>query len=1645
MKPIITFLCAVLLTLASQVSAQNMSTSFVAVPLPGQPPYPVGSKMTIDLNVSNFTNVASILLPVTYNGTILRFDSINNHVLPGFTETTPVSHPNPGVIKIAWFPSLIDYPNGYTVAGTNTRLLTIHFTVIGNGNVTVNLSTTVPFTPIEVINASGNIIFNNTIFQSGGSAGNGSTQLAGNPPPITGFKIIANDVYAKQGNRVCVPVTVNDFDSLILLQYAMHWDNTKLNYECVRGAVSPIIPTFNAPVAAPGTLLLQWEDPNLISGIGVSKSDGTRIYEVCFNAIGAPGTESNITIDGFGFGFPPDFVTDFGSGVNAAGQEKWVVSGPNGSTGVAAKVFIIGDAPSGAPLTFTADQDVVAPAMQTCVDMKVKNFTNITEAEFALTYDATKLSFVAPVTIPATALNLLASQVTHSVTGNNGTVKFKWSNAAGVTLADNTTIFSLCFNATGAAGSVVPINFATTACPNPTPFAAFKKTTGGAPYKLENGQVTIMSSVGVPVLTAVAPLCNLGATGSINCNPGAVAATAYAWSYNNLTTQNIVNVPAGTYTVTVTYGAAGTATATATLTPPVAITMTQTAVGVNCFGDSNGSINITPSGGTGAYTYNWVGPMGFTATTQDLTGVKTGNYLVSITDANGCIFASQAVNVPQPAAISVPSNGIVITSLACFGNSNGGINITPQGGTAPYTYDWSNDGPENPDNDPKNITGLPAGTYTVTITDSKGCSFTPSAFTLTAPAELKVNFVKKENVKCFDTPTGAAEISIAGGTGTMTYSWKTIPGNVQVSTDKNPTNLMPGDYNVTVTDANSCTATLPAVISIANPPAALNISGTTTPGVCFGQANGSIDLTVTGGWGNYSYVWSNQLGSVGDVNPVPPGTYTVTVTDNGQCAGTATVNVGGPQFAISIGMPVVSNVSCFGQGNGGICITPSGGNGAPFTVAWSNTPLTGACIGNLDENVYIPTVTDTMGCTAVFPDITVNAPDEILLDTTVTPANPMGGIDLSVTGGTPFTTNAPYTYLWSNNAATEDISGMPAGTYTVTVTDANGCSKIGVYSIANTNVFVDPNSVVVSSIQHACGNDGCINLTISGAPLTVSPFTISWGVGGSLPASTDPTPSICGLSAGTYVITVTASNGNTKTITAQVNPLEPASFSAAFFDPIDEFQNGEITITPGGSNPNPDFSYIWNTGETTATISSLDSGLYIVTVTNNLSGCTAVFQRQLVRKYLPYGFALGQIINPSCAASNNGSISISVTGGNGPNYIFSWTGPNGYTKSEEDIAGLKPGVYNLTVTDESGVTKTHGPFTLTASSNLVITNVDEQSFTPGGTQVSGADICDGEAEVLFAGQTGNVTIQWSNGLTTATNSSLCGGVYSVTVTDSQGCSATWSDALTAPAPIGSTSAGTSPKCFGDTNGAAKVFPSGGIEPYKVLWSNGHSDQLVFANSFSEAINLAGGTYTVTITDANFVTKTATVTVPVAQQISATFTGVDPSNFNSCDGERIVFVTGATAPIIYNWSGIRFGAVGETERAEGLCSGEVLQYLITDANNCSVSLIDTIPYPEDGCFLVRPVLTPAEQDGNNDYTLITCAESAAHTVEIYNRWGQLVFQTDNYTNDPGDPDHTWIGKTRSGQDLPEGVYYYVLTFMDDQGNQHQRKGYINLLK
>lgn len=1618
MKPILTRLFAgILLLLATQAFGQTpLTTNFVVVQPMNAPDYPLGTHIVIELRVTDFTNIESMQFPIAYNKDAMKFDSLTNAVFSNWSAGNFISVPAQGKVGISWD----GYSNGANMPFSfpnGTAIFKLHFTAIGDATASVNISPTLTPPSIDVVGNGSYVPLN---YQNGGTPplviGSGSPP----PPPLVGFKIVTNTIYIPQGERGCMPITVNDFDNIVSMQWVLHWDPAVLEYQCTRRfnlsglSGGDIVPSQSTPAS----LVVTWADP---AGVGVTVPDGGRIFDVCFKAIGVEGATSTQTIDGVGL--PASAGSS--EAYNTASMDVWTnANHPNGASGVTSTSHIILNPVSSVTPAYTVDTLNVAPNTQGCVSVKVKNFTAITNSEFALMYDPTELSYVST-DFGANPLNLVASNVVHQA--NPGYIKFLWSNTNGATVANDAAIFSVCFNVLAPSGTVSDIAFTSTPCPSVTGIGT-ARALGGVAMGFKAGWIRSMSSG--PTLTPMHVNCNGASTGAIILqNAQSTNPTGYNWAPAGGMVQNPGGLAAGTYTVTVTYSGGTTATASTTITQPPPITQMTAVTTVSCFGGNNGTINLTPSGGTAPYTYMWSNGL----TVEDPTGLGVDIYKVTITDSKGCTAVSGNITVSGFSQINVPIP--TVTNVSCAGLTNGSIVINPNGGAGNYTYQWSPIGLTT-----KDLTNIPAGNYGVVVTDMNGCSRSFGPYNVAGAQPIVASLVSKTDVRCMNSATGAATISVTGGTGTMNYCWSTGPGPC-ASAIQNPTNLAPGTYTVIATDQNGCTGTLPGV-NIANAPAMLTVQGSTQPSDCFDQATGSITSTGVGGWGNWTYAWAgpiSPLPSTGNLSNLPGGLYTVTVTDANQCTTTQNFTVAGSPAITEAQAAAVQGVTCFGANNGGISLNLAGGN-PPYQVVWSNTTLMGTSIANLSPNMYQPTVTDAQGCVKIFPAITVTGPNELTISTNIVEANPNdGSIDLEILGGgTP-----TFQYLWSNGATTQDLSGLAEGTFTVTITDANACVRNFTFMVPSGNVL---GNTVISSIKNACSQDGCIFFDIPQTAAAQAPFTLKWGAAPAITTNVT-NPSICGLGAGLYTVTITAANGNSMVFSnLEIAQEDPASVNSNTTNPFSSIvQNGKIILTkaPGVVC---DLKYQWGAplNDTTSTVSNLGKGTYSVTITNPCSGCTRVESFTLT--YSPPGVVQPAVNQPTCANNPTGSIDVSVQGGNLP-YQYSWTGPNSFTASTEDISGLYPGDYILVVTDADNVSTTTS-YNLAAQSNLDLTNVNELSQY-GQFQVSGAAMCDGVAAAVFTAGVGATTIVWSNGVTGPNNMTLCGGAYSVTISDAAGCTAVWSDELTAPAAITYTPSATSVSCNEDCNGSARVTPGGGVGPYSVRWSTGQFDPLVTASGFSQAVNLCGGDYTVTITDDNDVQFIATVNVPEPQPIEIIFSATAPRNFNACDGDILANITGATAPITFVWSG-GFGHSGIGERAEELCSGEKIEFFITDANGCTAYAVDTVPYPEDGCFRVSPVITPGQQDGKNDYIRVTCIETATkNTMEIYNRWGQLVFESDNYTNNENDREHNWNGLTKSGAVLAEGVYYYVLTFsyVDDLGQTRNetRKGAINLLR
>ncbi|RYF76512.1 MAG: hypothetical protein EOO39_05490, partial [Cytophagaceae bacterium] len=898
-------------------------------------------------------------------------------------------------------------------------------------------------------------------------------------------------------------------------------------------------------------------------------------------------------------------------------------------------------------------------------------------------------------------------------------------------------------------------------------------------------------------------------TASVNAATGGAGSFTYNWTPGNPIgdgTTSVTGLTAGAWTVTATDANGCSQVQSFTITQPSALNGSTVVTNIACFGSNTGAINLTPSGGTPPYTFNWGGGV----ITEDRTGLAAGTYSVTITDANSCTRVVSGITVTQPTA--VVSGTTVVTNVSCNGGSNGAINLTPTGGTGPYTFNWGG-GVTTEDR-----TGRAAGTYSVTITDVNGCTGTVSA-TVTQPTAVVSGTMVVTNVACFGGSTGAINLTPTGGVGPYTFNWG---GGV---TTEDRTVLTAGTYSVTITDNNGCTGTVIATLTQPTTP----VSGTTvvTNVSCNSGSNGAINLTPTGGTGPYTFNWGGGVTTEDRTGRVA-GTYTVIITDANGCTGTVNATITQPTAPIS-GTTVVTNTTCNSSANGTIDLTPTGGT-APYTYSWGGGVNSQDRIG-LAAGTYSVTITDVNGCTGTVSGINVTQPTAISGTTVVTNIACNGGstgaINLTPTGGV-----GPYTFSWGGGITTEDRTLLAAGTYSVIITDANGCTGTVSGITVTQPTAVVSGSTVVTNIACFAGGTGAINLTPNGG---VGPYTFSWAGG----ATTEDRTS---LAAGTYSVTITDANGCTGTVSGITVTQPTAAVSGTTVVSnvsCNSGSNGAINLTPtGGVGP---YTFSWTGGSNTEDRTGLIAGTYSVTITD-ANGCTGTVSGITVTQPSAPVSGTTVVTNVACNGGTTGSINLTPTGGTGP-YTFSWGG--GVTT--EDRTGLVAGSYSVVITDVNGCTGTVSGISVTQPAVLAVTPSSQNNISCFGGSNGAASIN------LPTGGAGGYTYNWSPGNPTGDGtrsiSGVPAGTWTVTVTDINGCTATQSFTITAPALLVATAGSTTDvACFGGATGAATVNVTGGTGTKTYLWAPS-------GNTNATATALSAGTHTVTVTDANGCTTT----------------------------------------------------------------------------------------------------------------------------------------------------------------------------------------------
>ena len=983
--------------------------------------------------------------------------------------------------------------------------------------------------------------------------------------------------------------------------------------------------------------------------------------------------------------------------------------------------------------------------------------------------------------------------------------------------------------------------------------------TGTASFNIANTPVPPVAT-----LTPTGTTCNLD-NGAVNLSvSGGTPPYTYLWS-NGSTDPNLPNIMAGPYSVTVTDANMCTGTASTTVTnsnPPINVTGIVTN-NTTCAPTGNGAINITVSP-AGTYTYNWSTP----STDEDQTDLSSGTYIVTVTGQGSCTGSASftITNIPNPPVVNITA---INTTCEL---DNGSVTITVSGGVTPYTYLWSN-GSTDP-----NLTNIIANNYTVTVTGANDCTATASTNVGNTNPPIGVTGVVTPNTTCLPPGNGSINITV-NPAGTYTYNWSTP------STDEDQIDLPPGNYSVTVTGQGACTGS--ANFSIADNPNLPTAALTAVNAIC-GVGNGSVNLTVSGGVSPYTYLWSTGSTDPNLTN-LTPGNYGVVVTGANGCTTTADIDVNDNTPAINISGNTTPNTTCNG-GNGSITIniTPANPN---YVITWSGGLGSGTSQTNLDAGSYTVTVTLGNTCSAeatftvpdnpAIPDLSANVIDAVC-------ELPNGSITV-----TPLPGPSPYSYLWSTGSSNASQTNLLPGNYSVVVTGANGCTQVFDYFIGNDN---PPISILgTANPNTSCiGANGSITLNILPAGI----YTYMWSSGQN-------TQNITGLNAGTYTVTVFGQGacqeiGDFEVDLDIVTPVIGSNFN----NPTCGLANGSIGINvSGGQSP---YTYAWTGASGTTTINNLPAGNYSVTATD-ANGCTDSYDFVLDDEFIDITVGI-DVFNVTNCTPPNGGINLTLFPAG---LSLQW----GHTTSTStSLSNLSVGTYSVTVSAGGTCTTTETIF------------VDDNTELPALTITPTAATCGAtNGSVSLNVQFGDTpyTYHWSNNATTQNLTNVAPGTYAVTVTTASGCTdETFATVINNNTPISLAGTTTPNTSCTSPNGAVAVIVTPPSANYTYAWSN--------MQNTASLVNIAAGTYTITVSAGPTCTAVSTFTVP-NNATSPSLTGSTISA--SCglpNGSINLTSTGTLTPFAYAWT-----PAASTEDLMNIAAG-TYTVTVTNAGNCTAT-------------------------------------------------------------------------------------------------------------
>ena len=983
-----------------------------------------------------------------------------------------------------------------------------------------------------------------------------------------------------------------------------------------------------------------------------------------------------------------------------------------------------------------------------------------------------------------------------------------------------------------------------------------------------------------------------GAPNSANVTTSVTSTTTFTCCYTNGTLSACANVTVNVATMVIN---------TLNFTSPT------------CLSGSNGTMNVTVTGGTGPFNYVLTGPTNVTNTTGVFTGLQAGLYTITIDDATTCLVTQNFTILPGPPCCSVTASS---TPALCFGGATGTATANPTGGVGPYTYVWFN-GAVPIGQTTQTASGLVAGTYNVTTTDALGCQ--ANVIIVVGQPAATLNATKiQTNVSCFGGCNASITVNLPTG-GTAPYMYNINGGTYQAGA--NFPGLCAGNYNITVRDANNCVFTFPVTV-ITQPADLTLVQNSITPTTC-GGSNGGVTVTAGGGTTIYTYsIPGSPNNTTGIFTGLTAGGKIVTVTDANGCTETLNITIlaaAGPVPSISI----LNNVACAGALTGSVTIAVVGGT-APFQYkldAGANQPSN--TFSFVSAGAHSVTVTDANGCTGLV-NFNITQPTALTFSSVAVAATCNGTCNGQITV-TANNATPPYTYS-SNNGLSFQVSniltGLCAGNINVVVKDANGCLANAVVNIAQPAVL----NSVQATIDPVCYQTPTGQ--ISFAPIGgTGPYTFSINNGSTF-SIVNP---VTGLMAGVYDVVVKDIQGCE--FDAQVTLTDPPPFDFTFVanNPSNcGAQDGSFEIV--ASNGVGPYNYSINgLGGSTTQLSdgfflNLFSGLYNLVV-DDANGCVDSVYSALSDNVMITQVDFTQDV--TCFNGTDGIAIISQQFGT-PFYTYLITPAVQPINFDGNYFGLPAGNYFVTVTD-NGLCIGIQPFTINQPDSITFTPLVTDATCNGG---SNGQI---NASAAIGGNGGPYQYSINGGAFQASPifAGLFAGSYDILIMDGNGCLGGDQIDVDEPNAFNLIINPVDLVCNGVPNGILQMLASGsnpGTYNYNIGIAN---------NNFGTFSNLAATNYVITITDVlgcTFVTNQVIAQPPL---LVAAYVVTDALCNGVCNGIVDVVANGGTP--VYTYSSDGGVTLQPGASLTGLCDGNHTIY-VKDDNDCVVQAVQLVSEP-----------------------------------------------------------------------------------------------------